>query len=288
MNRRARCFVVMPAITMALVFALASVATAQGTGTTGPVATPRMPDGKPDLSGNWLSVGAGGARSRRCAPGQGPCDINYQTNQSWDQEFIREDIVAGEVWFSGRWAPNRPVYKPEHWDRIQFLDENTNTQDPILRCQPQGITREDPPSKILQTASEIVLFYYGSQYSRIIPIDGRRHDPELARDISYWGHSVGRWEGDTLVIDSVGFNDVTWLARGGLFHSDNMRVVEKFRREGNILVYDVTVEDPDVLLEPWVLDTRRIKLDPKIDFITETPPCRDYDSPNLGESKIRH
>jgi hypothetical protein len=287
MNRCTRCFVVMPAITMALVFALASVATAQGTGTTGPVATPRMPDGKPDLSGNWLSVGIGGARSRRCAPGQGPCDINYQTNQSWDQEFIREDIVAGEVWFSGRWAPNRPVYKPEHWDRIQFLDENTNTQDPILRCQPQGITREDPPSKILQTASEIVLFY-GSQYFRIIPIDGRKHDPELARDITYLGHSVGRWEGDTLVIDSVGFNDVTWLARGGLFHSDNMRMTEKFRREGNILVYDVTVEDPDVLLEPWVLDTRRIKLDPRIDFIPETPPCRDYDSPNLGESKIRH
>ena len=288
MNRHPSRLVVMAAVAMALVWALAPPAAAQGAGTPAPpAATPRMPDGKPDLSGNWLSAGAGGARSRRCAPGQGPCDINYQTNQSWDQEFIREDILAGEVWFSGRWAPNRPQYKPEHWDRIQFLDENTNTQDPILRCQPQGITREDPPSKIMQTANEIVLFY-GSQYFRIIPIDGRKHDPELARDITFWGHSVGRWEGDTLVIDSVGFNDVTWLARGGLFHSDNMRVTEKFRREGDILVYDVTVEDPDVLLEPWVVDTRRIKLDPKIDFITETPPCRDYDSPNLGESKIRH
>jgi hypothetical protein len=288
MNRHTCRLVVLSAIAMALVSALAPGAAAQGTEPpAGAAATPRMPDGKPDLSGNWLGVGVGGARSRRCAPGQGPCDINYQTNQSWDQEFIREDIVAGEVWFSGRWAPNRPLYKPEHWDRIQFLDENTNTQDPILRCQPQGITREDPPSKIMQTESEIVLFY-GSQYFRIIPIDGRKHDPELARDITYWGHSVGTWEGDTLVIDSVGFNDATWLARGGLFHSDNMRVVEKFRREGNILVYDVTVEDPDVLLEPWVLDTRRIKLDPTIDFITETPPCRDYDSPNLGESKIRH
>ena len=288
MNRRLCSFVVTPAIAMTLVFGLAPMAAAQGTATAAAsAATPRMADGKPDLSGNWLSAGAGGARSRRCAPGQGPCDINYQTNQSWDQEFIREDILAGEVWFSGRWAPNRPVYKPEHWDRIQFLDENTNTEDPILRCQPQGITREDPPTKIMQTANEIVLFY-GSQYFRIIPIDGRKHDPELSRDITYWGHAVGTWEGETLVIESVGFNDVTWLARGGLFHSDNMRVTEKFRREGNILVYDVTVVDPDVLLEPWVLDTRRIKLDPKIDFITETPPCRDYDSPNLGESKIRH
>ena len=110
-------------------------------------------------------------RGRGAARGQGPCDINYQTNQSWDQEFIREDILAGEVWFSGRWAPNRPVYKPEHWDRIQFLDENTNTEDPILRCQPQGITREDPPTKIMQTANEIVLFY-GHSISGLSPSTG--------------------------------------------------------------------------------------------------------------------
>jgi hypothetical protein len=115
--------------------------------------TPRMSNGKPDLSGNWNSTGGGGAPSRRCAPGQGPCDLNYQTNQSWDQEFTRDDIHGGDVWVSGRIASNRPLYKPEHWDRIQFLDENTNTYDPILQCQPQGITRENPPTKILQTAS---------------------------------------------------------------------------------------------------------------------------------------
>ena len=63
---------------------------------------------------------------------------------------------------------------------------------------------------------------------------------------------MGRWEGDTLVIDSIGFIDTTWLARGGFFHSDRMHVVEKFTRQGNTLLYDVTVEDPEVLVEPWV------------------------------------
>ena len=67
------------------------------------------------------------------------------------------------------------------------------------------------------------------------------------------GYTVGKWEGDTLVLDSIGFSDETWLARGGYFHSDQMRVVEKFTRTGNQMVYDVTVEDPEVLVEPWVM-----------------------------------
>jgi hypothetical protein len=257
-----------------------------------------MPDGRPDLSGMWAGGGGGGGRgfdengairsatnSRRCAPGQPMC--NESTNQSFDQEFVREDVINGEVWFSGRWSPNRPLYRPEHWDRIQFLDENTNTYDPILRCQPQGITREDPPSKIVQTAKEII-FFHGGDYFRIIPIDGRAHDPQRARDITFWGHGVGRWEGDTLVVDSVGFNDATWLARGGLFHSDSMRVIERFRREGNIIHYDVTVQDPVVLLQPWVVGTRQLRLntDPNA-YVPEGAPCRDYDSENIV-TKIRH
>jgi hypothetical protein len=263
-----------------------------------PTSTPRMPNGKPDLSGMWAGGGGGGGRgfdengtissatnSRRCAPGQPEC--NESTNQSFDQEFVREDVINGEVWFSGRWSPNRPLYKPEHWDRIQLLDENTNTFDPILKCQPQGITREDPPSKIVQTAKEVILFY-GGDYFRIIPIDGRKHDPQRARDITFWGHSVGHWDGETLIVDSVGFNDSTWLARGGLFHSDNMRVIERFRRDGNVIHYDVTVEDPTVLLQPWVVGTRQLRLNTNPNaFIAEGAPCRDHDSENIV-TKIRH
>ena len=74
------------------------------------------------------------------------------------------------------------------------------------------------------------------------------------------GYTVGRWEGDTLVLDSIGFSDETWLGRGGYFHSDQMRVVEKFTRTGNQMLYEVTVEDPEVLVEPWVMPARTLRL----------------------------
>jgi hypothetical protein len=73
------------------------------------------------------------------------------------------------------------------------------------------------------------------------------------------GYTVGKWEGDTLVLDSIAFNDFTWLARGGFFHTESMRVVEKFTRQGNEILYEVTVEDPEVLLEPWVMTPRILR-----------------------------
>jgi hypothetical protein len=64
---------------------------------------------------------------------------------------------------------------------------------------------------------------------------------------TYMGYAVGRWESDTLVLDSISFVDTTWLGRGGFVHSSEMRVVEKFTRKGNEILYEVTVEDPEVL-----------------------------------------
>ena len=78
----------------------------------------------------------------------------------------------------------------------------------------------------------------------MIPTDGRPHSKASELDITYLGDTVGRWEGDTLVLDSVSFTDATWLGRGGFFHSDRLHVVERFTRQGDVLLYDVTVEDP--------------------------------------------
>src|ERR1700683_1865509 len=103
--------------------------------------------------------------------------------------------------------------------------------------------------------------FYGEQF-RIIPTDGRGHDRVRAKDISYFGDPVGRWDGDTLVVESVGFNDESWLDRGGLFHSYDMKVTERLRREGNDLHYQATVDDPKVLLEPWVMSARELELNP--------------------------
>jgi hypothetical protein len=260
----------------------------------GEVATPRTADGKPDLSGMWGAGGGGGRPvdvdekgnveevfpSRRCGPTQVQCD-GY-TNQSVDGEF------------TGRNNPNRPIYKPEYWDKVQQLDMNTNTEDPLFICQPLGVPRVGPPARIVQTANDVIFLYMGTGASsqpadyRVIPTDGRKHDPIRSQDVFFYGHSVGRWEGDTLVIDSIAFNDLTWLERGGYFHSDKMRVVERVRREGNTLHYDVTVEDPEVLAQPWVMNTRRVQLNTNPNaFLPEGQPCRDYDRDNMV-TQIRH
>ncbi len=211
---------------------LTSGALAQNASTSS-AATPHTADGKPDLSGMWGGRGGGDAgtgqvdegdittnvASRRCAPNQVGC--NDQTNQTVDGEF------------TGRLEANRPLYKPEYWDKVQDLDKNTNTKDPIFQCQPYGVPRMGAPAKIVQTANEVILFYAaggaGTQPEdfRIIPTDGRKHDPVRALDVTYYGDSVGTWNGDTLVVDSVGFNDITWLDKGGYFHSDLMHVIEE-------------------------------------------------------------
>ena len=101
---------------------------------------------------------------------------------------------------------------------------------------------------------------------------------------------MGRWEGDTLVVDSIGFIDTTWLARGGFFHSDRMHVVEKFTRQGDTVLYDVTVEDPDVLVEPWVNPTRvlRRNTNPNAGFLRERGNCETTQETEAAASQIRH
>ena len=249
--------------------------------------TPRLANGKPDLSGNW---GGGGMNwrygNRRCGPTQLE-GCSPQWNQTMDFEFEAPS----------RFGPNRPLYKPEHWDKVQALDMWTNKEDPVMTCQPLGIPRQGSPRRIIQSANDVVFFY--SQYAdggggqgeyRIVPIDGRKHDERQTRTTTYMGYTVGHWEGDTLVLDSVAFNDFTWLARGGFFHSDEMRVVERFTRQGNEILYEVTVEDPVVLVEPWVMTPRILRLNagPNAGLLPERGNCEvAYESGSI-ETQIRH
>jgi hypothetical protein len=92
---------------------------------------------------------------------------------------------------------------------------------------------------------------------------------------------VGKWEGDTLVVDVVGFNEETWLAWPGYFHTNRMRVIERLTRDGNNLKYTVTVEDPDVLMQPWSPDARTLRLNTNPTTQIEDPPCVESDSANL-------
>jgi hypothetical protein len=254
-------------------------------------ATPRMPDGKPDLGGWWGGGGGGGGakpdekgnltvlnRSRGCHPGMKVC--HAAVNQSNDSTF------------TARLDANRPQYKPEYWAKVRDLDFNSNKEAPYFKCQPAGVPRMGPPVRILQTANDVVFLYQQQGASptdfRMIPTDGRPHDPIKSQDLLFYGHAVGRWEGDTLVVDAVAFNDLTWLGQGGYFHSNQMRVIERFRRDGNTLHYQATVIDPEVLLEPWVMNPRVLRLNTSKDVtINEQNPCEELDQENMV-GRIRH
>ena len=215
--------------------------------------TPRLADGRPDLTGNWR----GSSKffiwrygSRRCAPTQLE-GCSTQWNQTIDYAFEA----------ASRFGPNRPLYRPEHWDEVIYLDMWTNRYDPIMTCQPMGLPRQGAPGRIFHTEADITLLYGsggdgGGGYPdfRVIATDGRDVNESQVIQTKYTGHSVGHWEGDTLVIESVGFTPATWLARGGFFHSEDMKVTESFTRQGDQILYEVTVEDPQVLLHPWELN----------------------------------
>jgi hypothetical protein len=225
------------------------------TNTTAP--TPRI-NGKPDMTGNWaeFNIGwIGNYGSRRCGPSQVAC--LRQTNQTEDFALYSPSRFG---------MLGRPLYKVEHWDKVIELDMWTNKYDPVMTCQPLGLPRQGPPRRIFQTENDITFLYGnfpdaggGMPEFRVIPIDGRKHGENAQFAFKYFGDTVGRWEGDTLVLDSIGFVDTTWIGRGGYFHTENMRIVEKFRREGDAIFYDLTLEDPDVLVEPLVFPTRILR-----------------------------
>jgi hypothetical protein len=250
--------------------------------------TPRL-GAHPDLSGNysytdWIGNYMTGG-GRRCGPTEAP-DCTRQDNQTYDFELYSPSRFGNM---------GRPTYKPEFWDKIQQLDMWTNKYDPVMTCQPLGVPREGPPRRIIQTDKDVVFIYTGGDAGggygeyRIIPTDGRKHSKNADNEYMYLGDTVGSWQGDTLVLDAIGFTDATWLGRGGFIHSGQMHVIEKFTRQGDALLYDVTVEDPEMFVEPWVLPTRIVTRNPNPDagLIAERGNC---DTPELGQaaSQIRH
>ena len=247
------------------------------------VPTPRTADGHPDLSGFWAGGGGGG--------GVKPDEKGNIVQLTVARLCHQTQIDAGEchpgvnaerdAGINQRPA-NQPMYKPEFWERVQHLDREGIQLDPAFHCKPNGVPRMGPPGKIVQTATELIFLYQNANTFRVIPIDGRPHDPIKSQDTTWYGDAVGKWEGDTMVIDIVGFNDESWLGWPGWLHSNNMHVIEKYTRNGNTLRWEVIVDDPDTLLEPFKMDPRVIRLnpDPKATFI-EDLPCEERDAQHI-------
>jgi hypothetical protein len=239
--------------------------------------TPRLADGHPDLNGLWTGLVTG--------PFVKSADPFTQNLASRDASLLNFERDSALI---RRSSPNKPIYRPEFWEKVQKGDQNGNTEDPSYGCMPGGVPRIGPPLKIVQTPAELVFLYvtppaqgWGDTY-RVIPSDGRAHTPLQELDGTWKGESIGHWDGDTLVVDSIGFNDTSWLDIGGYFHSENMHVIERLRREGDTVTWQATVEDPDVLVKPWVMNPRVLGLnkDSKAG-LQESLPCVERDLSHL-------
>ncbi len=132
-------------------------------------------------------------------------------------------------------------------------DPNTVLSDPVFSCYPPGIPRiylYNFPVQIVQIPGQVIMLFEYDHYIRRIYTDGRPHDPQLGP--LWMGDSIGKWEGDTLVVDTTNFNDKTYVDRVGRPHSSALHLTERFRRiDANFLEDDFTVEDPKAYTKPW-------------------------------------
>jgi hypothetical protein len=242
-------------------------------------ATPHLADGKSDLNGTWDHLG--GIEFVR------PQNLN---NGSVCVVGCPPAAAAGAGGAGARAggagaraggpaaappAPNFPKYKQEFLAKVKDLSERQVEVDTALQCQPPGVPRIGPPAKIIQTAREVLFLYddVNGSFFRIIPTDGRAHRKDLPA--SYLGDAIGRYEGDTLVVETVNFNEETWLSDNGAFHTKDLKVIERLRRVGDTLQYEATASDPSVLVEPWKERTQTLWLTDR--EIEESPRCEDRD-----------
>jgi hypothetical protein len=141
------------------------------------------------------------------------------------------------------------------WAKQRFQENNARPQNDLeVRCLPPGVPRimlMARPFTIVQTSGRILFVYEGGAHVwRQVWTDGRAHpkDPNP----NWLGHSIGHWEGDTLVVDSVGFNDRTWLDDAGHPHTEKLHVIEKFSRTGPATMkYEILIDDPAAYTRGW-------------------------------------
>jgi hypothetical protein len=225
-----------------------------------------QPPAQPPASGRGLQVGVPETNiGRPTGPGRG-----RGRNAGPPRPAPRN--AAGRVLLSGAtpadkgvWSPGPVIPDPlgpskelpfQPWARALFADRRTHQLEPHARCKPSGVARVflTPYGVEITELPEIQRVYIfdigGPHTFRTIHLDGRGHPKKVQP--SYYGHSIGWWEGDTLVVDTVGYNDSFWLDRGGLPSTEQMRTVERLTRTSlTTLRYELTIDDPGAYTRPW-------------------------------------
>jgi hypothetical protein len=169
----------------------------------------------------------------------------------------------GKVDLSGVWVvsgspnlPGDPDYKPAAKKLYDERKANKGKDDPEAICLPDGAVRITPlPYKIVQGPTMVVLLSEGNTHSyRRFFLDGRPHNLDLDPN-TYTGDSTAKWDGDALVVDTIGFNDKTWLDATGKPHSEDLHVTERYRRPdlGHLNV-QITLDDKTAFTKPYTFD----------------------------------
>ncbi len=149
-----------------------------------------------------------------------------------------------QAWALAKFNATRPSYGPR---------ASVDSQDPLLQCLPPGVPRIlllPFPIQIAQIPGQVLMLFEYDHFVRQINMDRQTHSSDL--DPSWMGDSIGRWDGDTLVVDTVGLNDRTWLDQVGHPHSGALHVIERLRRTNRTtLVDDITIDDPKAYTHSW-------------------------------------
>jgi hypothetical protein len=204
---------------------------------------PRMANGKPDLSGNWVRFRGegGGGRGRGAAPP--PVDPNSPPVATFFE--------------LGANMPGGLPYTPWAAELRKQRDAANSKDNPDALCLPMGITQfhmHSQPRKMMQTPNLLALMYEANYGLRYIYTDGRALPPQGDVQPFWYGYSVGRWDGDTLVVETNNLRDEGWLDVRGSPLTDQATITERFRRVSyGKLEIDITIEDPKAYTKPFTV-----------------------------------
>jgi len=186
------------------------------------------------------------------APRMADGTIDLGGNGVWNLPWVTDFAVRMPGYKDGD-QPPMLAWTKAMWE---YNKGNSVKYDPEGFCLPPGGPRSmgtPYPAEIIQDSDRIVIIFEGGGHVwREIHMDGRDHPEQL--NPTYFGDSVGHWEGDTLVVDTVGFNEKTWLDFGGYMHTEQLHTVERFSRPfKEVLHYESMIEDPGAYSKPWTV-----------------------------------